>query len=201
MQSVYWYFANSRKNNLQLKKEYFVNKLKHPNPWVPSFQMSANSFFKWGHKRSNGSMNIFTLCKWHDAGKKGCQQSIFTGKIDKGQLKRDEMVHFIIGSCQLPSLGSYFSISFCNARCNVSNRSLSSFKRSEYLSNFCKHTQLLSFLIHLSASLVVFGSPWVLLAMMIIFFIVISGCFSWILQLLLLWCGLDLQVVCVWPLW
>ena len=31
------YFANSRKNNFQIENEYFVDKLKHTNPWVPSF--------------------------------------------------------------------------------------------------------------------------------------------------------------------
>ena len=30
--SVTWYFGISRKNNLQIKKEYFVNKMKHINP-------------------------------------------------------------------------------------------------------------------------------------------------------------------------
>ena len=46
-----------------------------------------------------------------------------------------------MGSCQLPSSGSYFSSSFCNARFNT-NRSLSSFKGSEYLGNFCKYSRL-----------------------------------------------------------
>jgi len=35
------YFANSGKNNFQIEKEHFVEKVKHTNPRVPSFQMSA----------------------------------------------------------------------------------------------------------------------------------------------------------------
>ena len=31
------YFGNSRKNNFQIENEYFVDKLKHTNPCVPSF--------------------------------------------------------------------------------------------------------------------------------------------------------------------
>ena len=31
------YFANSRKNNFQIEKKFFVDKLKRTNPWFPSF--------------------------------------------------------------------------------------------------------------------------------------------------------------------
>ena len=114
----------------------------------------------------------------------------------------------IIGNCQSPSSGDYFSISFFNARCNTST-SLSSFKRSAYFSKFCirnlrditaKKLDLDFFLAtkKFSSSLFRFSCCFSrsfssAYSEDILFFN--SGCFSRILQLLILSQGLSLHVV------